>query len=122
MDAVPERAIRAVIGEVVGVVTRPRDLPPGSGDLVERYAAMLTRSRQDAVTRLIDMAVAAGADAIVGLRYDSSEITQGLSEVAAYGTAVQLAPTAGSRPVGSRSVGSSAASGPHPASDDKVTS
>ena len=36
------------------------------------------------------MAESAGADAVVGLRFDCSEITQSLSEVAAYGTAVKL--------------------------------
>jgi hypothetical protein len=36
--------------------------------------------------------VAAGADAVVGLKFDCSEITQSLSEVAAYGTAVKLVP------------------------------
>ena len=51
---------------------------------------MLTESRQDAVNRLVEMAQAAGADAVVGLRFDCSEITQSLSEVAAYGTAVTL--------------------------------
>jgi uncharacterized protein YbjQ (UPF0145 family) len=38
------------------------------------------------------MAREAGADAVVGLRFDCSEITQSLSEVVAYGTAVKLAP------------------------------
>ena len=51
---------------------------------------MLTESRQDAVGRLVEMAEAAGADAVLGLRFDCSEITQSLSEVAAYGTAVKL--------------------------------
>ena len=37
---------------------------------------------------MVDMAVAAGADAVVGFCFDCSEITQSLSEVAAYGTAV----------------------------------
>ena len=53
---------------------------------------MLTDSRQEAVSRMVEMAVAAGADAIVGLKFDCSEITQSLSEVAAYGTAVKLVP------------------------------
>jgi hypothetical protein len=44
---------------------------------------------------MIDMAVGAGADAVIGFGYDSSEITQSLSEVAAFGTAVKLAPEAG---------------------------
>ena len=56
---------------------------------------MLTESRQDAVGRLVEMADAAGADAVVGLRFDCSEITQSLSEVAAYGTAVALVPLPG---------------------------
>ena len=38
------------------------------------------------------MAREAGADAVVGLRFDCSEITQSLSEVVAYGTAVKLGP------------------------------
>jgi hypothetical protein len=42
------------------------------------------------VAAVVAMAEAAGADAVVGLRFDCSEITQSLSEVAAYGTAVRL--------------------------------
>jgi hypothetical protein len=60
---------------------------------VDGYVTMLTESRQDAVGALVAMAEAAGADAVVGLRFDCSEITQSLSEVAAYGTAVRLVPT-----------------------------
>ena len=95
--AVPGREIAAVIGDVVGVVVRPRELPPELrvGNPLDGYATMLTRSRQDAVTKMIDMAVAAGADAVIGFGYDCSEITQSLSEVAAYGTAVKLAPEPG---------------------------
>ena len=95
--AVPGREVAAVIGDVVGVVVRPRELPPELrvGNPIDGYAAMLTRSRQDAVTKMIDMAVGAGADAVIGFGYDSSEITQSLSEVAAFGTAVKLAPEAG---------------------------
>jgi uncharacterized protein YbjQ (UPF0145 family) len=94
MEAVPGRDIAAVIGDVVGVVVRPRELAPElrAGNPLDGYATMLTRSRQDAVTKMIDMAVGAGADAVVGFRYDCSEITQSLSEVSAYGTAVKLAP------------------------------
>jgi len=94
MDAVPGRDVAAVIGDVVGVVVRPRELAPElrAGNPLDGYATMLTRSRQDAVTKMIDMAVAAGADAVVAFKYDCSEITQSLSEVSAYGTAVKLAP------------------------------
>ena len=76
------------------MVARTRELRPDlrGGNPVDGYVTMLTESRQDAVARLVEMAEAAGADAVVGLRFDCSEITQSLSEVAAYGTAVTLVP------------------------------
>ena len=94
MENVPGREISGVIGDVVGVVARTRELRPDlrGGNPVDGYAVMLTDSRQDAVARMVEMAAAAGADAVVGLRFDCSEITQSLSEVAAYGTAVRLVP------------------------------
>src|SRR5215213_8077683 len=93
MDAVPGRQIEEVLGDVIGVVARTRELRPDlrTGNPLDGYVTMLTESRQEAVARLVEMAENAGADAVVGLRYDSSEITQSLSEVAAYGTAVKLA-------------------------------
>jgi uncharacterized protein YbjQ (UPF0145 family) len=92
MDAVPGREIEQVLGDVVGVVARTRELRPDlrSGNPIDGYVTMLTQSRQDAVSKLVEMAQAAGADAVVGLRFDCSEITQSLSEVAAYGTAIKL--------------------------------
>jgi uncharacterized protein YbjQ (UPF0145 family) len=97
METVPGREISSVVGDVVGVVARTRELRPDlrGGNPMDGYVVMLTDSRQDAVSRMVEMAVAAGADAIVGLKFDCSEITQSLSEVAAYGTAVKLLPEAG---------------------------
>jgi uncharacterized protein YbjQ (UPF0145 family) len=94
METVPGRDISGVIGDVVGVVARTRELRPDlrGGNPVDGYVVMLTDSRQDAVARMVEMALSAGADAVVGLRFDCSEITQSLSEVAAYGTAVTLVP------------------------------
>jgi uncharacterized protein YbjQ (UPF0145 family) len=93
METVPGREISSVLGDVVGVVARTRELRPDLRGLnpLDGYVVMLTDSRQDAVARMVEMAVAAGADAVVGLKFDCSEITQSLSEVAAYGTAVKLA-------------------------------
>ena len=94
METVPGREISVVVGDVVGVVARTRELRPDLRGLnpLDGYVVMLTDSRQDAVARMVEMAVAAGADAVVGLKFDCSEITQSLSEVAAYGTAVKLVP------------------------------
>ncbi len=93
MDMLVGQEITEVLGEVLGVVARSRELRPDlrQGNPIDGYVAMLTDSRQDAVSRMVEMAVAAGADAVVGLRFDCSEITQSLSEVTAYGTAVKLA-------------------------------
>src|SRR5215210_721115 len=100
MEQVPGRETTEVIGEVIGVVARTRELRPDlrTGNPVDGYVTMLTESRQEAVGRLVEMAQAAGADAVVGLRFDCSEITQSLSEVAAYGTAVRLIPVEGELP------------------------
>jgi uncharacterized protein YbjQ (UPF0145 family) len=94
METFPGREISSVVGDVVGVVARTRELRPDLRGLnpLDGYVVMLTDSRQDAVGRMVEMAVAAGADAVVGLKFDCSEITQSLSEVAAYGTAVKLVP------------------------------
>jgi uncharacterized protein YbjQ (UPF0145 family) len=96
METVPGREISSVVGDVVGVVARTRELRPDLRGVnpLDGYVVMLTDSRQEAVARMVEMAVAAGADAVVGLKFDCSEITQSLSEVAAYGTAVTLVPGA----------------------------
>ena len=108
LDALPGREIAEVVGDVVGVVARGRDLPPElrGGGLEAGYVSMLTRSRQDAIARAVEMAESAGADAILGLRFDCSEITQNMSEVVAYGTAVKLVPLPGQ---GSEAAAASAA-------------
>ena len=81
-----------MVGDVVGVVARTRELRPDlrSGNPIDGYVTMLTESRQDAVNRLAEMAEPAGPMPSSGLGCDCSEITQSLSEVAAYGTAVTL--------------------------------
>jgi uncharacterized protein YbjQ (UPF0145 family) len=96
LEALPGREVAEVVGDVVGIVARSRELPPElrSGSAQDGYAIMLTDSRQAAVTKMLAMAQAAGADAVLGLRFDCSEITQSMSEVAAYGTAVRLVPEA----------------------------
>jgi len=100
MDVVPGRETTEVLGPVVAVVARSRELRPDlrNAGVVEGYTAMLTDSRQDAVAKVVEMAHEAGADAVVGLRFDCSEITQSLSEVVAYGTAVRLVPEPGAEP------------------------
>lgn len=58
------------------------------GELVA-YTELLEESRQEAIERMIKKAEALGADAIVGVRFSTSNIAQGASELFVYGTAVK---------------------------------
>lgn len=85
---VPGQSVSSVLGEVIGVVARSRELNESQRRSTDGYAQMLLESRQEAVAKMVEMATDAGADGVLGMRFDCSEITQTLSEVLAYGTAV----------------------------------
>ena len=60
------------------------------GGELKSYTEMMNTSRATAASRMIDQANAIGADAILNVRYTSSQVMQGASEVLAYGTAVKF--------------------------------
>lgn len=60
------------------------------GGEVTEYTEMMREAREIATQRMVDDAVRMRADAIVGVRYASSEIMQGSAEIMAYGTAVKF--------------------------------
>jgi len=60
------------------------------GGEVREYAQLLAGAREQALDRMIAEAEKLGADAVVGLRMETSTIQNGASEVMAYGTAVRL--------------------------------
>lgn len=59
------------------------------GGELTAYTELLEESRQEAVNRMVVKAEALGADAVVGLRFSTSSIAQGASELFVYGTAVK---------------------------------
>jgi uncharacterized protein YbjQ (UPF0145 family) len=59
---------------------------------VSQYTRLLEDSRRHAIDRMIENARLLGADAVVGVRFDSSEIGNQLTEIVAYGTAVTVEP------------------------------
>ncbi len=61
------------------------------GEITE-YTQLLEDSRRHAIDRMVDNARLLGAEAIVAVRFDSSEIGQQFTEIVAYGTAVMVAP------------------------------
>lgn len=97
-ENVAGQRVREVKGQVFGVVVRSRGLGGnimaglrsiGGGEIKE-YTELLEGTRRQAVDRMIQNATAMGANAIVMMRFDSSEIGQSMSEIVAYGTAVVL--------------------------------
>ncbi len=60
------------------------------GGEISGYTEMLVEARQKAQNRMMDEARALGANAIVNVRYTTSAIAQGMSELLAYGTAVKI--------------------------------
>lgn len=73
------------IGVVSGVAAGFKSLRRGE---VSQYTSLLEDSRRHAIDRLVENAGLLGADALVGVRFDSSEIGNQLTEIVAYGTAV----------------------------------
>lgn len=67
------------------MVTRPRDMAHSP-----EMSYLITEARQDAVAALVVQAQEAGADAVVGLRFDGGQLSETVSEITAYGTAVRL--------------------------------
>lgn len=86
-------ALEMVKGTVVQSKNFGKDFMAGMKTLVGGeivgYTQMLNEARQIAVKRMVDEAKALGADAVIGVKYGSSQIMQGAAEVVAYGTAVR---------------------------------
>jgi uncharacterized protein YbjQ (UPF0145 family) len=78
-------------------VVRSRGLGGRSiaGGEIHEYTQLLEETRRQAVDRMIRNATAMGANAVVMMRFDSSEMGQTMSEIVAYGTAVVIVPDKG---------------------------
>jgi uncharacterized protein YbjQ (UPF0145 family) len=90
------------LGTVRGIVVRSRSvignigagLQTLFGGDITLYTSLCERARQDAYERMCAHASALGANAIIGLRYDATEVMGGVTEVLCYGTAVVVEPGA----------------------------
>jgi uncharacterized protein YbjQ (UPF0145 family) len=91
-----QRTLESCFGLVVRSMGAVRGIGAGLkalvGGEVGQYTKLLEDSRRHAIDRLVENARIMGANAIVGMRFDSSEIGQSLTEIAAYGTAVIIGP------------------------------
>ena len=88
------------LGSVRGIVVRSRSVIGNIGASIQTifggditlYTELCEHARQDAYERMCRHAAAIGANAIVGLRYDATEVSPGVTEVLCYGTAVFVEP------------------------------
>jgi uncharacterized protein YbjQ (UPF0145 family) len=94
------RRITHYLGIVRGIVVRSPGIGRSisgalaslGGGNISAYEEVCEEARADAYARMLDHARDKEADAIIAMRYDATEFLQGITEVLAYGTAVQLAP------------------------------
>jgi uncharacterized protein YbjQ (UPF0145 family) len=87
-------------GVVRGIVVRSRSIFGSFGAVLQTIRGgnisileeLCERTRAEAYARAMEHALALGANALLAIRYDATEIMQGVSEVLCYGTAVRVAP------------------------------
>ncbi len=98
LEFVPGKTITKHLGLVQGSTVRAkhagRDLMAGLknvfGGELKGYTELLHESREEAIERMTEQARSIGANAILNIRFSTSSITQGASELYTYGTAVVL--------------------------------
>ncbi len=90
-------------GQVFGLVVRSRGLAGNFtaglrslvGGEIHEYTQLLEDTRRQAIDRLVQNATLMGANAVISMRFDSTELASTMSEIVAYGTAVTVVPDAG---------------------------
>ena len=98
LEIVPGRRVVKHLGLVQGSTVRAKhvgkDLLAGLKNIVggelTSYTELLLEARKEATERMVEQAEAAGANAVLNVRFSTSSITQGAAELLAYGTAVVL--------------------------------
>jgi uncharacterized protein YbjQ (UPF0145 family) len=93
-------------GQTFGLVVRSRgfsgNLIAGlrslAGGEIHEYTQLLEDTRRQALDRLVKNATLMGANAVISMRFDSSELAGTMSEIVAYGTAVVVEPDASAQP------------------------
>jgi uncharacterized protein YbjQ (UPF0145 family) len=100
-DNVPGYELEEILGVVFGNTVRAKhigkDILAGLKNIVggeiDEYTEMLKEARMEALNRMINEAKKLGADAVVNVRFTTSQTTAGAAELLAYGTAVRLKKT-----------------------------
>lgn len=101
-NEIPGYRIEAVLGEVMGMTVRSANFGANftasfraiGGGEVKEYTQLVYESRNEVMNRMWHDAAQRGANAVIGMRFDTGDIAQAFSEVCAYGTAVVAVPLA----------------------------
>jgi uncharacterized protein YbjQ (UPF0145 family) len=94
----PGYRIARNLGLVRGITVRSRSVLGTMGASLQTFVGgnitlfeeMCEKAREQALERMMEHALERGANAVLGVRYDATEVMQGVTEVIAYGTAVQV--------------------------------
>lgn len=97
MNDIPGWEITEVLGEVFGLTVRSRNVGSQLGAAFKSLAGgelkgmtkNLVASREEVISRMVEEAKAKGADAVLAMRFDTSEMGGNWTEICAYGTAVR---------------------------------
>jgi len=98
-DEIPGTRVTTILGVAVGIAIRSRGVGGnimagfealGNGSALDEYRDDLTAIRREALARMVAEAEGLGANAVVGLRFDTAAVGREMVEVVAYGTAVVL--------------------------------
>jgi uncharacterized protein YbjQ (UPF0145 family) len=98
IEEIPGRKVGRVLGLVRGSTIRTRHVGKDImaffrglvGGEVSEYTKLFAESREQALDRMIEEAEVLGADAILGIRFSSSEVMSGAAELLVYGTAIRF--------------------------------
>ncbi len=98
---IPGYRVTKSFGVVRGIIVRSRSVVGNLGASIQSlfggnitiYTEMCERARDDAFRDMITHANQLSANAVIGVRYDATEIAPGITEVLCYGTAVQVEPS-----------------------------
>jgi uncharacterized protein YbjQ (UPF0145 family) len=98
MNDVPGHSVEEVYGEVFGLTVRSRNVGSQIGASLKSLVGgelggmtkMLAQGREEAIARLTEEAESKGANAIIAMRFDTSELGSTWTEICAYGTAVRI--------------------------------
>ena len=94
----PGYRVTRSLGVVKGIIVRSRsvignigaNLQSLFGGNITLYTSLCERAREDAFNLMLTQAGSLGANAVIGVRYDATEIAPGITEVLCYGTAVSV--------------------------------